>query len=263
MKKLVTIIASVIILGSLSTGIVSAESNTSASPVEVATNYYQSLISSSDNGQSGVPLESFNIVGVDSSNVDEVILDVQLTYEGIGQLPITPVAVIKLNGHYAIKQENVVYDMDPKSATFNEIKDEPATLNYQGAVTGGITPFSVISGSYYYNDVYANSVGFDYATTYFVGRKFSNTQKSLTLNGWQIKNSGVENISLQYGIAAVLSGGGTAELAAASTWFNGDYSSTGTWLTQYFTNVTTGSNRCVFVRNKSVSTAIVSGNVYE
>jgi hypothetical protein len=268
MKKMLSIVSTIVLSTSLLlSGVNAAPAKVdegSSAALKVANDYYSNIVTSSADGHDGVPLENFTVTLVDDSDLNDIKLSVELTYSGLDTFPSTPVSVVKEAGEYLVKKEVVAYNINPSSPEYGTVIEGETYIDDQPISSGGFGTSAVINGSYYYNDVYANNAGPNsYATVYFTGRAFNNTKTSLTLNGWQEKRSGQGQIGLTYGIATTLAGGSIGELRVGGTPFIGEYAENGTWLTQYFTNVPTGSNRYVFVRNAANSSAFVSGNVYE
>ncbi|WP_240418068.1 hypothetical protein [Paenibacillus periandrae] len=262
MKKFVlSILSALFLTTSIITGGASAASNDTGrdQALQTANAYFQDIIKSSADGQMGIPLKSFTIVATDSSNEDDIKLSVQLTYDEFGTLPVAPYSVVKKDGKYSVKHDIITFNSDPKSSEYGTVKVGNAVNNQQKA---GMSINSDISGSFYSSIVNGTPAAGSYLTTYFSGQSFTNTQTNITINGWQTKNSGTDIISLAYGIAAKLSGGNFNNLSTSS-FFDGDIPSSGTWLSAYLSGVTTGSDRCIFVSNRSYSRANVSGNAYQ
>ncbi|SDX32553.1 hypothetical protein [Paenibacillus sp. CF384] len=130
-------------LGMLSLVLTSVVVVSSATPSKNASNgqaavaaaaaYYQDIIETSADGNEGTPLKSFKILSADSTDVNNVQLQVALTYEGSGTMPPAPVTIVKEQGEYVVKQEIIVYDMNPKSPTYKTAKVGNANFNTESS----------------------------------------------------------------------------------------------------------------------------------
>ncbi|GMK39469.1 hypothetical protein PCCS19_25230 [Paenibacillus sp. CCS19] len=261
MKKMMLSLVSSVILATfmlIGGAYAAAPDNSTKDAIKVANEHFRKLIIDSADGHDGNPLKAYNIVAQDTSDANNVQISVELVYEGSEALPPVPYFIVKENGSYKVKETIVQIDLNPLSPNYKKVRVGNAKISKGG----DIITYAVISGSFYADEILANSGGLNSSTTTYFGHTFSNTKTNITINGWQEKSSGTESLSLRYGIAVKNAGGVYTDLATSSL-VTGNVPQNGTWFNRYLTNVTVGNNRCVFVENTNYSKALVAGNAYE
>ncbi|WP_240418067.1 hypothetical protein [Paenibacillus periandrae] len=82
---------------------------------EIVTNYFTEIMKKGDS--EGVPLDSFRIVSVDNSNLNDISVSVILKYHDLDEWPAIDYSVVRINDRYQVQKQICVHDSVVNSPT--------------------------------------------------------------------------------------------------------------------------------------------------
>ncbi|CAH1218367.1 hypothetical protein PAECIP111893_04418 [Paenibacillus plantiphilus] len=85
----------------------------------MVSNYFSAIMQ--QEGKGGAALTDFKITNVDSSDLSDIKVTVNLKYENIPELPAANYHVIRIDNTYQVKKQFCAYDLIPNSRTHGTV----------------------------------------------------------------------------------------------------------------------------------------------
>lgn len=96
------------------------QKNPEESVKSIVSNYFSAIMQ--QGRKDGAALTDFRITNVDSSDLSDIKVSVNLKYENIPELPAVNYHVIRIDNTYQVKKQFCAYDLIPNSQTHGTVK---------------------------------------------------------------------------------------------------------------------------------------------